>query len=495
MDKNLPDIEELFKSALENEEEMPEPKVWKAIDNILDKDNVISLKKKYEDIKKIAFLLFFLLLGLSIYEFEKSSGIRNNNIDNKEVVSEKRNGLSSKDERNSVADNLGRSGRSINNKSKGFPGNPSNLKDRSGNIEQVNESAALVDDKNQSHNSKRTIFNSKLSHQEQIVTNSSAATVKTKIQEAENVKRVDRKNKMAATSLLRNYSTFYVGRLNRVNVDSVNPISLPRFPAPTNTIPGIQDKNAVVKNIKTKNSKPSAFSLNLFFSPDFASYRLQDNIRGSNLNEATEIEKNERHEFSSTIGALIEYKVRKHWSIQTGLTYSNTNITVAPKTIYAQPDNSGSIKYLLNTSSGYAYVLPSFSSNPNVGDSLYAFTSTHTLQYLSLPVALKYNITKGKFNFNAMAGTSVNYLIKGKVETSVENGTNNEPEVVDNLQGLKKIYFSGVASAGIDYLINTKVAITFAPTYRFAINSINKDAAVKSYPNSIGLVTGLRFNF
>ncbi len=60
MDRNLPDIEELFKSALENEEEMPEPKVWQAIEGILDKENVISIKKKYSNLKKVAFLLFFM---------------------------------------------------------------------------------------------------------------------------------------------------------------------------------------------------------------------------------------------------------------------------------------------------------------------------------------------------------------------------------------------------------------------------------------------------
>ncbi|MCW3106426.1 MAG: porin family protein [Segetibacter sp.] len=495
MPRNLPDIEELFKTALEDEEEMPEPKVWKAIDNILDKDNVVSIKKKYNDLKKVAFLLFFMLLGLTIYELKKPAIKRNSNSLPKEIVSEKRSGINSTDKNNSIANKLYDSVSSTNNKSKDFPDNLSNLKDRSGNMEQVKESAVLLDDKKQTNDYKRTISNSKLSQQEQIVANNPVATVETKIQEAENVKPVHRKNMTGETSLLKKYSTFYAERLNRVNLDSVNTISLPRFPSLIKIIPDNQDKKVVVENIKTKNSKPSPFSLNLFFSPDFASYRLQDNVPGNSLNEASEIERNERHEFSLTLGASMEYRVRKHWSVQSGLTYSNTNITVAPKTIYAQHDNNGSIKYLLNTSSGYGYVLPSFSSNPTVGDSLYAFTSTHSLQYLSLPVAIKYNITKGKFNFNVMAGTAVNYLIKGKVETSVENGTNNEPEVVDNLQGLKKVYFSGLADVGMDYLINTKIAITFAPTFRFAVNSINKDASVKSYPNSIGLATGLRFNF
>ncbi len=34
MDRNLPDIEKIFKSALEDEEEMPAPEVWTAIDKV-----------------------------------------------------------------------------------------------------------------------------------------------------------------------------------------------------------------------------------------------------------------------------------------------------------------------------------------------------------------------------------------------------------------------------------------------------------------------------
>ena len=173
---------------------------------------------------------------------------------------------------------------------------------------------------------------------------------------------------------------------------------------------------------------------------------------------------------------------------------SNTNITVDPKTIYAQQDNTGSVKYRINTSSGYGYVLPSFSSNPAVGDSLYAFTSTHSLQYIGIPLAVTYNVTRGKFKFNALAGLSANILTKAKLETTVEKGFINAPETVDNLQGLRKIYFSGLAGVGVDYKLSKKTAVTFAPTMRFALNSINKDATVKSYPMSFGFVLGLKLD-
>ena len=178
--------------------------------------------------------------------------------------------------------------------------------------------------------------------------------------------------------------------------------------------------------------------------------------------------------------------------MQSGVTLSNTHIIIEPKTIYAQADNTGSIKYRINTSSGYGYVLPSFIANPAAGDSLYAFTSTHSLQYIGIPLAVTYNITKGKFGFNALAGVSTNILYKAKLETDVEKGFNNELEVVNNIQGLKKMYFSGLAGVGVDYKLTNKTSLVFSPTMRFALNSINKDAPVKSYPISFGFTVGLK---
>lgn len=494
MDRNLPDIEHLFKLALEDEEEMPAPEVWTAIDNILDKDNVVSIKKKYENVKKVAFLLFFMLAGLSIYEFEKPVSNRDNNFPGKEIASEKSNGENVKDESNTSPDKSEGPGLTTN-KSKISPYDSLVFKEPAAKAEPAKLSSVLTEGKKLVRDYRNPVFDKELSQPQQAAVDNSVAAAENESSKKHKEKFADRDMRLEKTILSKDYNALPVQRLSPDNLGSINTIILPRSPAPIKIAPGIANKTSMAISTKTKKVKLPAFSINLFFSPDLAFYRLRDNVSNNNPSEATEIEKNEHHEFSSTTGALIEYRAKKHWSIQSGLTYSNTNITVAPKTIYAQADNSGSIKYLLNTSSGYGYVLPSFSNSPKVGDSLYAFTSTHTLQYLSFPVAIKYTITKGKVSLSAMAGAAVNRLIKGKVETSVEDGTNNEPEVADKLQGLKKVYFSGLTGFGINYQLYKKAAITFAPVYRFALNSINKDAAVKSYPNSIGLTTGIKFDF
>ena len=204
------------------------------------------------------------------------------------------------------------------------------------------------------------------------------------------------------------------------------------------------------------------------------------------------IKTEEEHKFSSTIGARVEYQMSKHWSFKSGVTYANTSITVNPKTIYAQPDNTGRVKYRFNTSSGYGYLLPSFSNNPSVGDSLSAISTAHNLRYIALPIGIKYQISTGSFNVNVFSGLSVNFLTRGKLETTLENDTDNEKEFLKSIKGLKKIYFSGLAGFGVDYNLSKTLTIIFAPTLKFALNSINHGSIVKSYPNSFGLETGLK---
>ena len=83
MDKNLHDIEDLFKKALDDNEENPSQNTWNGIEKKLDNDNFITIRKRYNFLKKVALLLFLLLTGLSIYVWQnqdKNSAPQNNDI-------------------------------------------------------------------------------------------------------------------------------------------------------------------------------------------------------------------------------------------------------------------------------------------------------------------------------------------------------------------------------------------------------------------------------
>src|SRR5665213_1859181 len=91
MDKNLHDIEDLFRRGIEDNEEIPPENTWDRIDEILDKDKVVSIHKKYGRLKWVAILLLFFSAGMSLYVWNtrKSNNLEKNNstILNKEVKS------------------------------------------------------------------------------------------------------------------------------------------------------------------------------------------------------------------------------------------------------------------------------------------------------------------------------------------------------------------------------------------------------------------------
>ncbi len=67
MKGDLHEIDDLFKAGLEGKEELPEDKVWNAIEQDLDKNSAISIRKKYDRLRRASAILLILLLGVSIY--------------------------------------------------------------------------------------------------------------------------------------------------------------------------------------------------------------------------------------------------------------------------------------------------------------------------------------------------------------------------------------------------------------------------------------------
>ncbi|MDP4284389.1 MAG: outer membrane beta-barrel protein [Bacteroidota bacterium] len=497
MNKNLQNIEDLFYSALNDIEEVPSQNFWESVDEQLNQNKIISIKKDYTNLKRIALMLLLLLISFSLFEIntnQYSNKLANNNefhsdklrkstiiinkalsrkittdssvaMDEFHIKGYKKENILGK---NSIGKYNGTNIRS--------GANPINRydQDRKKNIPEIS-----ISEKGVSENQKNLAHGHKGNPTLQFV-------YPDRIENSNEIKDekliVENNDEKIENKLIENFKL----QLK----DSVN------------TKKSIESKIVFKSNVSNKSNndltkiynevKASAYSITLFFSPDIAWYRLHNDNFSNQSNNAVGFEREEKHEFSSTYGVLIDYNLNKRWGVQTGVTLSNINITINPETLYAQPDNTGNIKYRINTSSGYGYVLPSFSSSPVIGDSLYAFTSTHSLQYIGVPIAVTYNFYLGKFKLNVVEGLSANLLVKSKLETTVENGFQNSSESINKIQGLKNIYFSGLTGINVDLRLTKRTSISITPTMRYALNSINKNTPVKSYPVSFGSVVGLK---
>ncbi|MDQ6761585.1 MAG: hypothetical protein M3015_03035 [Bacteroidota bacterium] len=60
---------------------------------------------------------------------------------------------------------------------------------------------------------------------------------------------------------------------------------------------------------------------------------------------------------------------------------------------------------------------------------------------------------------------------------------------------MKRSYFQGLASFGVQYNLNKKIALSFTSVARFGLTSINEEAPVKTKLSSYGLAAGITLQF
>jgi len=515
MDEDLHNIDDLFKKAINEHEEMPSNNAWEQIDKNLDKKKVIFISQKYNRLKWIAAALLVFSAGMAMYtwhtkiknkELVKQSTVNSrkennfkNNKNNNTVAEES---LSNKnEEKKTIKDTAALNNQALNlNENK----NKKKLEEskKTNTIFPFSAVKNLKDVAETEKSSKENKEKSKQSFGQQLVKSDKSAaekkTGKTLISandkslsasnEQKNAlennlyisKERPRKEAVAVTELPKH--KFYIEPENA---------SLQKLPVTSkqNNKIAIQEKPiAAIKINKSKISIKSLFSVTVFYSPDVVASKVDNERHNFREEERNEIKNKEDIRNTYSAGVLVDYNAGKRISIQSGLSFSSIATHIQPKTIYARPDNQGNVNYRFNCSAGYSYVsLPSGIRPSSDGDSISALSSKNILNYITLPLVIKYKLSKGKFSLSPGLGIAVNFLTKGTIETVIGS----EKANINHIEGISKMYLNSAISAGINYDINKKIALNLTPAARFALTSINKDAPFKTYLNSCGLAAGL----
>lgn len=561
MSENLHDIDKLFKDSIEGHEEMPSEKVWDAIDNNLDKTNVIQIRRKYNNLKRLAVALLLLLLGTIVYEIQskktgKEEVVKNTGKDTKEITTadtkdqkntgdkktnqhDKDNTVNGTGEPNtntnsSTSDNkeLNNAGKDVINNTEKNPDNNTvkdtrkeslnnavqpgekntdektavglhhNLNSKNARTKikiskpviENGDDIANTNEKSADQLGNKTVIKKSSIHKTKITIKNGSATDDLTNNENEAVKKATDKSVASTRS----------NELKVLQNDKAEKIIAIQKSAQLNINEKRNSPNANVNNTVAKNTKsPKLFHFNVtaFYSPQFSSTnRLEDEHHDPAApppgGGREEIKKDEPHERSSSLGVLVQVPVGKRWSIQTGATLTNKKINIEPKKIFAKMDNDGKIKYRFDCSSGYTYISTKTVSSPAaVGDSVNVTASSNSLQYVGIPLLASYTFSAGKFNIIPTAGTGINILTRQRIETELVQGTTKEKQTINTIQGLKKTYFNAFAGVSLEYNVSKRVAVNVTPSGNFALSSINKDAAVKSYPNSFGVAAGIKIKF
>lgn len=531
MDENLHNIDDFFKKALNEHEEMPSHDVWEQIDKNLDKKKVDFISKKYNKLKWVAAALLMFSAGMAMYTWR--TRMKNKELVQQNVAAAKNKMEKYKSNKKDVANNstaetsipevekeatAKNTGIKINQNHKidlSEKSNTANKQNVSGNNKKLREaenadaevlkkqSAAIIaespdksernPDKYKQKIKELSIRNQgndseKVADKEVILKDNKTALL---FEEQKNIFDSNLKFPIENTRKEVNAEIEPVNHNFKISSSNSPLENFLKKTSDNNTITIKEYSIVKAKKNKSKLLKKSLFSAGLFYSPDFVSSKVDDDHHRFREDDRNEIKNKEEIRDSYTAGLLIDYNKGKKISVESGLTFSSITTAIASKQIFARPDSRGNLNYRFNCSAGYSYIPVKPGSNPVAGDSITALSSKNILQYIGVPFAVKYNVSKGKLSLNPGFGIAINFLTKGKIETGIEQLSGTEKANINNIEGLKHVYLNGSFSLSANYNLNQNLVLSFTPAARFALTSINKDAPVKTYLNSLGLAAGL----
>ncbi|MES1223122.1 MAG: outer membrane beta-barrel protein [Bacteroidota bacterium] len=557
MNENLHDIDKLFHDSLEGHEELPSDKVWDNLDHTLDQNSSLVARKKYNNLKRLSVALLLLLIASVSYQFYNSKshdslvGKNKTNEtegDNKEAVT--RNKAVGPEKKNTTAAN-GENASNINDVSPVAAAEHATLdkttdtansarKVISDNTSSADESSVSKKEAGNSSAKNSNNIKTKGKNDNRIASNSPApvmiAANKNKLSAnlySDGKSRHPETQPVQLNSDQQSIQSKTTGKKNNGN-DTYNKRTIISESKMDNAViaernlskaalieraddavfnfypqiqihddrnkPGIELQAGSSKISVIKKSPPFHFTVMPFFSPQFSFNRIENDDNparswpgGPVHDDRNNIKKEESHETSYSWGVLVEIPLGKKWSLQSGVHYLNRTVTIDPKKVFAQLDTDGKIKYRFDCSSGYTYLAPKTGTTPAVGDSMFTGGGSNNLQYLGVPLIVNYTFLTGKFNIIPSVGVMANFLVKQSMEASFQSA--GDKQDFTSINGLKKTYFNTLAGIALQYNTGKHVSVVVAPTFNLALNSINQNAAVKSYPNSFGITGGIKIQF
>lgn len=258
------------------------------------------------------------------------------------------------------------------------------------------------------------------------------------------------------------------------------------------------NNNIKKKGIQKQSNKQSKFYVSVFAAREWNGYQLQDDDddgnRGSGRRDDDDkksIKDREDENASFTIGANIGYQLNKKIALETGLHIGSYKISTDSAKIYAE-NNAGSVAYKLNTSSGYTYL--NGAGSTTLGDSTMAQHIKQAVNYIGIPLLIRYKLSHGKLNFNPAVGLMFNFITSTKISADLD-GTIGNAQSSGKLLGLKKMSVALILNPSIYYQISNHISFGLEPYFNYNISPITKANVVDSYPYGLGLGAGIKYSF
>jgi len=111
--------------------------------------------------------------------------------------------------------------------------------------------------------------------------------------------------------------------------------------------------------------------------------------------------------------------------------------------------------------------------------------------YLEIPLLVRYKIIDKRLGFLLLGGLNTNFLMSNNVSLV----DNNQVIANGKIEGLNPLTFSSSVGMGINYAITNRFNLSVEPTMKIQLNSLNKQTSYNSKPYTVGIFTGVSYQF
>lgn len=221
--------------------------------------------------------------------------------------------------------------------------------------------------------------------------------------------------------------------------------------------------------------------------------------------------------YSGGVNAV--YNLKKRLSIQTGVQFSRGGQRINDVIFYQDIQtgrllSSGifneNIPYPFETSTGrvtsgdYVHYIADFKlvdGDLYTGDLIARpefenYEALHTyltqnLEFVEIPVILKYKLVDRKLGINVLSGLGASFL----VDNSVYMNYMGEQFPIGQTENLRVVNLTGTFGLGLEYSVNRMLSLNLEPTFKYFLNSLNTESHVSSHPYFFGVYSGVSVSF
>ncbi|MFU8843844.1 MAG: outer membrane beta-barrel protein [Bacteroidales bacterium] len=251
------------------------------------------------------------------------------------------------------------------------------------------------------------------------------------------------------------------------------------------------------------NAEQLKWKIGAQFAPTYSYREISTNYEYSGIggtDHTDELNMAEEALLSYSGGVNIDFKTGKRWGFQTGLYYARVGQINNDALKFELVNNEYQL-VAINTSTGFIHI--AYEKVPDdvkkvsppkddIGElQLDNVSLIQQFDLFEVPLLIKYRVIDTRFFVNLAGGLSPAYLLKNQTWLEVEG----EKHDIGLAVNLNSVIVNSSIGIGLGYDVSTRLSFSLEPTFRYALNPINKNSEVYYHPYYLSWFTGFSYKF